>query len=215
MPVFGPDVKEGSGIVAGEFKRLGLYPCSVSLCIHLPLSVSLISAALAASGHGCPELYPPSLAQLLTFSFISSLSFCTKTSLLGLSLGISHRHLSLTRSTLSLSSTKACSSLCPGPQSGAKAAQLPSRNHWTSSSPSTRPIRADPQLPFVTRMKPSNPTWPHRALSTSPTFSAPSAHLTPLCTCSSMLVVFQATRTCGSCPSAPLFLFPYTSPPRP
>ena len=119
MPVFGPDVKESSGIVAGEFKRLGLYPCSVSLCIHLPLSVSLISAALAASGDGCPELYPPSLAQLLTVSFISSLSFCTKTSLLDLSLGISHRHLSLTRSTLSLSSTQACSSLCPGPQSGA------------------------------------------------------------------------------------------------
>ena len=60
-----------------------------------------------------------------------------------------------------------------------KVAQLPSRNHWTSSTSSTQPIRAGPWLPFVPKMKRSNPTWPHRALATSPTFSSPSTHLTP------------------------------------
>ena len=67
MPVFGPDIKEDSGIVAGELKGLGLYPCSVCVSICFCLSVSLISAALAVSGHGCPELHTPSLAWLLSF----------------------------------------------------------------------------------------------------------------------------------------------------
>ena len=112
MPVFGPDVKEDSGIVAGEFKGLGLYPCSVSLCIYLLLSVCLSHLCSSGCLWSWLPWAPPSILGLAPLILsLSILSFGTETSLLGLSPGISHRRLSLTRSTPSLSSTQGSSSL--------------------------------------------------------------------------------------------------------